>query len=137
MIRKLGFLALSTQALLISNHSEACDCLCESRAPKAIGTIEDQTIFANSTDCGPDSLHFDLTPYFDSFGEPLSYCLSNLSIEGDVSNLNLTVNPFTGMLNVPPGWFGVNTTIHLTIVGKNPEGNAMQHMNIFLEPCGG
>jgi len=136
MLKKLGLLT-SSLALLIVNSSEACDCSCESHAPKPVGTIEDQTIFVGSTGCGSSCLHFDLTPYFDSYGQPLSYCLSNLSIEGDVSNLNVTVNPFTGMLNVPQGWFGVNTVIHLTIIGKNPEGSAMQHMNIFLEPCGG
>jgi hypothetical protein len=134
MMKKLGFLVLS---VLISSNSEACDCQCGSKAPKPVGTIEDQMIFVGSTGCGPGSLQFDLTPYFNSYGEPLSYCLSNVAIDGDVSNLNVTVNPFTGMLNVPIGWFGVNTTIHLTIIGKNPEGSATQHMNIMLEPCGG
>ncbi|GEM_PF-4328251 len=133
MMKKLGFLVFS---LLTCHISHACDCNC-SHAPEAVGTIEDQTIFANSTNCGPNSLHFDLSPYFDSYGEPLSYCLSHVSIEGQVSNLNLSVNPFTGILEVPEGWFGVETTLHLNIVGKNPEGSAMQQMTIYLAPCGG
>lgn len=139
--KKLGFLALFVQALLINNYAQACGCQGAAQVPdlgpQPVGTIPDQTLFANSTDCGPNSLSFDLTPYFDSLGQPLSYCLSNLLIDGDVSNLNVTVNPFTGLLTVPLGWFGVNTTIHLTFVGKNPFGSAMQHMQIFLEPCGG
>jgi hypothetical protein len=133
MIKKLGFLAFS---LFACHTSHACDCQ-GSHPPESVGTIEDQTIFVNSTDCGPNSLHFDLTPYFNSFGQPLSYCLSHMVVDGDVSNLNLSVNPFTGMLDVPQGWFGVNTALRLTIVGKNPKGSAMQHMTIYLEPCGG
>ena len=105
--------------------------------PVAVGTIADQTIFVPNDDCGPMSLHFDLTPYFDGQGEALTYCLSHLFIEGDASNLTLTLNPFTGMLDIPVGWFGINTTINLKMIAKNPYGSISQTMKIFLEPCGG
>lgn len=105
--------------------------------PHAVGSIEDQMIFANSTDCGPNSLLFDISPYFEAGGDPLTYCLTEMFIDGDVSNLKVTLNPFNGLLDVPIGWFGVNTTIHLKFVAKNPYGSADQKMRIFLEPCGG
>ena len=94
-------------------------------------------IFVPNADCGPMSLHFDITPFFDSHDEPLTYCLSDMFIDGSVSNLTIALNPFTGMLDVPVGWFGVRTTINLKIIAKNPYGSAFQTMKILLEPCGG
>lgn len=134
-MKKLGLFFLAVQSSLFCNPSHSLQRTAP--VPEAVGTIEDQMIFANSTDCGPNTLEFDIKPYFNSYGEPLSYCLSNIYIEGDVSNLNVTLDPYHGMLHIPLGWFGVNTTIHLQFVGKNPYGSAMQHMRVFLEPCGG
>lgn len=140
--KKLGFLVLFLQTLLFTVVSAECGCPYATshqpnRAPQPVGTIPDQTIFANSTDCGPNNLYFDVTPYFDSSGEALTYCLSSLSYQGDISNLTVTLNPFTGILTIPVGWFAVFTAINLHIVAKNPYGSATQHMKVNLDPCGG
>jgi hypothetical protein len=106
-------------------------------APQALGTIEDQILMVNGNFCGPNFLNFDVTPYFEGYGEPLSYCLSSVNIEGTVSNLQVTLNPYNGLLQIPLGWFGVQTLIKLHIIAKNPYGSAMQTMDIYLEACGG
>jgi hypothetical protein len=105
--------------------------------PRPIGKIEDQTIFVLNEDSGPMSLHFDLTPFFESGSEPLNYCVSNMFIDGNVSDLTIILNPFTGMLDIPIGWFGAHTIINLKIIAKNPYGSAFQSMKVLLESCGG
>lgn len=140
-MNKLILCVLSAQILFGFNSVAADPCPNAASVwhypPHAKGTIPDQTLSANSTDCGPNSLQFDITPYFESHGEPLVYCLSNITIDGDVSNLKVTLNPFDGMLNIPVGWFGVNTTITLKFIAKNPYGSGSQLMKVFLTPCGG
>jgi hypothetical protein len=141
LLKKLGFLILSSQALLLSSYANGC-CFSSNTeqpnlGPEPVGTIPDVTLFAGSNDCGPTSLQFDVTPYFDGLGHPLTYCLSSVSYQGDISNLTVTLNPFTGQLNIPAGWFGVFVGIDLHIVVKNPYGSAEQHMRVNLDPCGG
>jgi hypothetical protein len=137
------FSLLSACALSISHGVHATEVAVKivsnkfHQPPEAFGTIEDQTLSLNPIDCGPNSLNFDVTPYFDSHGDSLNYCLSSIDIEGSVTNFKITLNPFTGKLTIPEGWWGVNTNIYLHIVAKNPYGSATQPMKIFLEPCGG
>jgi hypothetical protein len=163
-MNNLGFYSMSMGALILSNYLDAssssvtirnglavvdpqatsqCPYADLSRglgthtAPVAIGTIHDETLFVPNDHCGPMSLDFDVTPFFDGHKEPLTYALSSVFIEGQASQLTITLDPFTGVLEIPVGWFGVNTTIHLHIIAKNPYGSASQNMRVFLEPCGG
>jgi hypothetical protein len=106
-------------------------------SPLPVGTIQDQTLTIPGNFCGPNYLHFDISPYFEGYGEPLTYCLSSVNIEGSVSNLQVTLNPYEGLLQIPMGWFGSHVLIQLHIIAKNPFGSAMQTMDIYLEPCGG
>lgn len=128
-MKKLGFLVLSSQALLLSGFATES-------GPQAVGTIPPQAIYAGGVECGtPDNLNFDLTPYFDAAGEPITYCLSSLSCQGDTTNLVVTLDPYTGILTIPVGWFAAGAVIDLNIVAKNPYGNAMQHMTVSLNSC--
>jgi hypothetical protein len=111
------------------------------QSPEIVSPIPDQTIFANGDACGPNALYLDLSPYFTGFGEPLTFCLSSCNIQsspqGAVSQLKITLDPFTGLLSIPPGWFAVWATLDLNIVVKNPYGSAEQSMRVYLLPCGG
>lgn len=108
------------------------------KPPSSVGLIADQSL-STSTDCGPDSLNLDLTPYFNSYGAPLTYCLSKVSTTGSpIETISIQLDPFTGLLSIPAGWFaGPYTTIKLKIIAKNGFGSASQTMNVFLEACGG
>jgi hypothetical protein len=141
LLKKLGFLILSSQALLLGSDANCCSLFSHEEepnlGPQPVGTIPDATLFAGSNECGPTSLDFDVTPYFDGMGHPLTYCLSSVSYEGDISDLTVTLNPFTGALHIPAGWFGCFVAINLHLIAKNAHGSAEQHMKVNLDPCGG
>ena len=54
----------------------------------------------------PGNLSFSLVPYFESYGEPLTYCLNSFTIDGStVEHFSIQLDPFTGLLTVPFDWF--------------------------------
>ena len=118
------------QSTLVAEHH---------KPPIAVGTIDEVVLTIGSNSCGPDELSLSLLPYFESYGEPLTYCLSSFIIDGStVEHFGIQLNPYTGLLTVPSGWFASpSATIKLRIVAKNPYGSAMQKMNITLGVCGG